>query len=244
MPVNTSGFSRSQPSGDSSIRDGDDLLRSDKSILENVLNLEHEFAPQNSASSASGGIHKQGSARAYMAARSSVATPSSADSAGKIAVTTDGNALIVMNASSMSTIVGGNFPYGAILTNPATQVFTTGAGSLLSGSVTQYDVGGFATSVNTFTIPSNLSGLYQITANVVFPSVVTVSSRQISIRRDGTVIAGATSNATDGNSALDSLSVTVLDSPSAASKYDVFVSHNAGVSLTVSSARFSIHKVI
>lgn len=246
MPVNTSGFSKSQPSGDSSIRDGDDLLRSDKSIIENALNDEHYFTPQTSASSASGGLHRQGSARVFMTARSSVATPASADSVGKLAVCTDTGALLVFNSSSISTIAGGSQPFGAILTGGATQVYTTGNESMVSFSASsQYDVGGFAgASVNTFTIPTGLDGLYQISAYVQTSSFATVTQATLRIRRDGTEIVRQVSGGTTAGAANPGMTITVLDSPSAGSKYDVTFTQNSGVNATAAALRFSIHKVI
>jgi hypothetical protein len=67
-------WNRSVPSGDSLISLGDDLLRSDKSILEETLNTEHYFTAA-SASSRSAGEHKAGSARVGIGTASALSNP-------------------------------------------------------------------------------------------------------------------------------------------------------------------------
>lgn len=56
------------PSANSFVKDGDDLIRSDKSILENTLEQEHYFT----SSTNSTGEHKHGSARPYYEAASAI----------------------------------------------------------------------------------------------------------------------------------------------------------------------------
>jgi hypothetical protein len=67
-------WNRAVPSGDSLISLGDDLLRSDKSILEETLNTEHYFTA-TSASSRSAGEHKTGSARVGIGTASALSNP-------------------------------------------------------------------------------------------------------------------------------------------------------------------------
>lgn len=246
MTVPTSAWSKNQPSGSSSIRDGDDMIRSDKSVLEAALNDEHYFTPQTSASSVSGGLHRQGSARAFMVARASVTTPSSADSAGKLIVCTDTGALLIANSSSVSTLAGGSQPAGAVVTGTLTAVASNiGGSSVLTFPTSQYDVGGFfAASGGTFTIPAGLGGQYIVTATVIIPSVTTASTRNLAIRRDGALIAAQSSMGTNVNAISEYLTVTAIDSASSGSKYDVVFFHNAGVTLTAQSGRFAIQKVV
>lgn len=69
--ANYGSFDTNQPSGSSFVRDGDNLLRSDKSTLAGTLDEEHYF---NSTSSASAGVHRPGSALPYWGATSSIST--------------------------------------------------------------------------------------------------------------------------------------------------------------------------
>ena len=133
MAAVTSAFSASQPSGSSSIRQGDDLIRSDKSILEAVLNDEHYFTPQTSASSASGGIHRMGSARVFAGGRSLITTPASADSAGRLYYSTDLGSLHYFAASSHTTISHGARPLGLIVALNNDVASSNGSETVLTG---------------------------------------------------------------------------------------------------------------
>ena len=70
--ANFSTWSKGVPSGASLQREFDDLYRSDKSILEATLNTEHYYTD---SSKTSAGVHRLGSARVYMGARSALSVP-------------------------------------------------------------------------------------------------------------------------------------------------------------------------
>lgn len=166
--ANISAFSKSIPSGTSRIRDGDDIIRSDKSILQAALNEEHYFDPQNSASSASGGIHRKGSARIYTGTRSQV-SGGSADADGRLMWATDTESLHLLTSSSASTAHWGKFPPGIVIRPTGVQTESANSALFFNGSATYQSPGNsFYTSggnTSVFTIPSNHSGLYEINAH-------------------------------------------------------------------------------
>ncbi len=73
----TGNFNKNMPSGTSRKSDGDDLMRQHWGALGSTWTEEHHFTD----STASAGLHKRGSARAYVA---STASASGADRDGKI----------------------------------------------------------------------------------------------------------------------------------------------------------------
>jgi hypothetical protein len=246
MPVNTSNpssWNSTQPSGSSSIRQGDDLIRADKVLVQSVLADEHYF-DGTSASSLSGGVHKKGSARVFTGTRASLATPASADSDGRLYYSTDLGSLHVLQASSHSTLVGGSRPFGAkaVLTGQA-----RGSGAAIStwSSAGGYDVGGFLNvSVASLTVPAGLAGHYMLAASVMFPSDATGSSKSIAIVEgnafnNNKIVAAASANS--GFQGATWLSCTGIEQASAGSYYNVFVFHDAG-SPSIGSAYFSIQK--
>jgi hypothetical protein len=241
LAANTGSFSSVVPSGTSSIRQGDDDIRSFKSTFQNVVGDEH-YCDQTSASSASGGIHKPGSARAFFGTRASLATPASADSAGRLYFSTDLGSLHYLAASSHSTLVGGSRPMGSTRTQPDAIVVGSGTTTAIGFVASEYDVGGyFASSATTATIPLGQAGHHIFTASVQFPSTTTTSVRRLAIRRATIVIAESSSYGTHIGG---SLSVTAFDQSSAGSQYDVVVFHNTGVNETMPAVgRFSVQKV-
>ena len=187
MAAITSGYSKNQPSGSSSIRDGDDMLRSDKSILEAALNDEHYFTPQTSASSASGGIHRKGSARVFTGTRASLATPSSADSDGRLYYATDTESLHIIQTSSHSTIYGGSQPFGARAYSATTSHSGSETTLAVIMATEDFDVGGFfSAGSHAMTVPSGASGRYLVIAQINFPSPHTGTARRIALTRAGT----------------------------------------------------------
>ena len=178
MGINTQSWSSTVPSGTSSIRQGDDQIRSITSIVQSVVNDEHYF-DNASASSLSGGIHKLGSARVFMnATRASLATPSSADSNGRLAYAADTQSLHVLGASSATTINWGATPAGGRWKSASSQHATSGATSALPFVTEEYDVGGYA-SAGSFevTIPSALTGRHLVTATIQISSANTGTTR-------------------------------------------------------------------
>lgn len=240
--ANVSGWTSSQPSGASSIRLGDDLFRSDKSILSAALNEEHYYDPVTSASSLSGGQHRKGSARVFTSARASIATPASNDSDGRLVYNTDHAALLVLTANSMVTVAHGSQPPGA-RGYSATTAATSGATQPLVLATEQYDFGGFFSAASHgFLVPSGAGGNYILTANARFPSLHTGTRRSLSILRGAEVIglASCGTGETDGDL---SLSVTVLDNCAAAQNYFVQVFQDSGGALSINSAYFAIQKI-
>lgn len=252
MAINNSGFTATVPSGTSSIRHGDDEIRSTKSLMQAVINDEHYFA-LDSASSVSGGIHRKGSARVFTVARASLVTPASADSDGRLVYTTDLESLHILNTSSHSTINWGKRPCGA----KGETVFA-GAGapvSFPSGSTTScnydgasYDVGGFfdVAVPSRFNLASAGSGRYMLTANVVFrESVHSGAVRRCAIRKNGTVTLAEASGQTLQTGAIG-LACSAMDLSSATTNwYELVLHHDAGVSLLSShvSTTFAIAKL-
>ena len=96
------GWDKTVPSGTSSIAQGDDDIRSTKSILQAAWEDEHYFTD---GSSASAGEHKLGSARVFMAtAASQLSNPET----GRLLHLATSNALYVASSSSWSQLLGVN----------------------------------------------------------------------------------------------------------------------------------------
>jgi hypothetical protein len=247
LPINNSTWSNSIPSGASSIRHGDDEIRSTKSFVQNLIDSEHYFN-LDSASSASGGVHKQGSARVFVTTRASLATPASADSAGRLVFTTDLESLHYLGASSHSTIIGGSQPYGAF-----GNVVFAGAGAPAnfgSGSTTSlnmdgvsYEVGDFfdAGTPSRFNVASTGSGRYLLTANVQFKeSVHTGAVRRVAIRKNGLATTLAEASGQTLQTGSISLSCSAIDMSSSTTHwYEAVIYHDAGVSLNSSHVSFN-----
>lgn len=164
MAVNTSSFSKSKPiAASDAVSDFPALHQSDKSVLQASLNDEHYFAPQDSSSSASGGVHRMGSARVFSGLRAALAVPSSADSAGRMFYATDTDTLHYIGASSATTVGLHSEPYGVIMRNIA-DLSTSGAVvNRHPAQITQEikDIGGWhAGSDYTCTVP--YSGYYTV----------------------------------------------------------------------------------
>lgn len=248
MAANTSGFSRNQPSGDSSIRLGDDLIRSDKSIFEETLNSEHYFTPQTAASSLSGGVHRHGSGRMFSGTRASLVTPSSADSEGRLFYATEYSALLYVGTSSTSTIVGGSQPYGATVVS-ATGALASSATTAIVFSVEDYDVGGFfSANSSRLVLYSAGSGRYLITGSISFlDSGKTGARREAAIRfagASGGTLAIASGSTHDGGAV--NLSVSGMHYSATSNRYyELAVYQDTGVSLTTSeyTASFSIARL-
>jgi hypothetical protein len=232
-------------SGSSSIRLGDDQIRSDKSVLDKALNHELYFDAVTSASSLSGGIARPGIARAYFGTRASLATPNSADSEGRLVVSTDLESLHYLNASSHSTLVFGRLPWGAKAAGPVP------TGSASSSAITwqgeTFDVGAmFSAGSTRINLTSAGSGRYLINAHYQFlESVHSGSYRRMSVFRNGTINLASASASTLQAGPID-LNVSTVESSSASTWfYEVFVAHDAGVTLGSSdvTGSFSVQRL-
>lgn len=240
--ANVSGWTSSQPSGESSIRLGDDLIRSDKSILSAALNSEHYFDPVTSASSNSGGLHRPGSARLWSAQRASLTTPSSNDSSGQMWYATDMLAFGVFTASSIETFSHGSNPPGARLYS-ATTTASSGATLPIMMATENYDIGGYTSAnTNVFTVPAGLGGRYLLTLNASFPSLHTGTRRAIAITRGAETIAVA-SVGTGNMTQNISLSCSALDACVPTQTYSAFCWQDSGGNLSVDSVYFAIQKI-
>lgn len=245
MAANTSGFSNAQPSGLSSIRLGDDLIRADKVVLEAVLNDEHYFTPQTSASSLSGGVHKAGSARIFSGLRASLSTPASADSSGRLYYATDTESLHFYGASSTSTINWGRAVPGAIGVSATTNVASgTSVPAVLSAEL--YDVGGFFTAGGSrMTVPSGFSGLYLLTGHAQFPSLHTGTRRSIALVAGGlTVPVHATNSIGTHNGAGDiSLSVSHVRQLADGDSVSLLVYQDSGGNISATTVQLSVSRL-
>lgn len=178
MAIDTKSWNSTIPSGTSSIRQGDDEIRSIRSVAQAVIADEHYF-DQGSASSISGGVHRLGSARVFMnATRASLVTSASADSNGRLAYCADTESLHVIGASSTTTVSYGNTPYGGRWKSASSSHPTSGATSNLAFVTEEYDVGAFA-SVGSLeaVVPSGLTGRYIVTTTIQLSSAVTGVAR-------------------------------------------------------------------
>jgi hypothetical protein len=248
LPVNNSAWSNSIPSGASSIRHGDDEIRSTKSFVQNLIDSEHYFN-LDSASSASGGVHRQGSARIFVnATRASLATPASADSKGRLAYCEDTESLHYLGTSSHSTLLGGSQPYGAFgnvvfAGGGAPSNFASGSTTSLNMDGVGYEVGDFfdVGTPSRFNVASTGSGRYLLTANVQFKeSVHSGAVRRLAIRKNGlsTTLAEASGQTLQTGSI--SLSCSAIDMSSSTTHwYEAVIYHDAGVSLNSSHVSFN-----
>lgn len=97
--ANSSGWNKDLPDGNTYVRQADDIIRSDKSILEATLSAGHLFG---SAETLYAGEHKEGSARAYVTTAASLPAPIAAIARGRLALTSDSKALYAYLTSSSS----------------------------------------------------------------------------------------------------------------------------------------------
>lgn len=143
--ANASAWNSNLPSGTSRIRDSDDQIRSDKSILAATLETEHYF----SSSSLSAGIHKPGSARVHVGTLSQVSTV--ADS-GRLMFTTDRPALHYLSSASTVSLEALFATNGSTSTSLSTVARPTNFSSGLSrGGVDVATVVVSATTPSTYT---------------------------------------------------------------------------------------------
>jgi hypothetical protein len=242
LPINSSSWSKSQPSGQSSIRDGDDIIRSDKSLIEALFNDEHYFDPQASASSASGGLHRKGSARIFTnATRASLTTPASADSNGKLAYCDDLQSLHLLGTSSATTIAWGCDPPGSQVYSAQTTTFGSGTTVQIRGLTENWDVGSYGTAgfAPSFTIPSGLSGRHMLVLNCQLPSFLTGTVRA-SIVKSSAVLA---QQSVGTHVSPGGLSLTAIDRCVEGDTFRADFFHDAGVNLSLNSILFTIQRL-
>ncbi len=210
--VSISNWSADQPSGSSSIRVSSPQIRSHWSILEAALKQEHNF------SAASTGIHLPGAGRIFFGARSSLVTPASADSAGRLFLATDTGALIYLNASSSSTIVQG--------------VTATG----LTPSVIQQNVGSasWTTLLNSnATITAGAEGIYALRAQAQFITGGSNSScGAVGIAKNGARICIGSGPLATGFS----ISVSIVTSATSGDIFSMQAYHNYGSTISCAGA--------
>lgn len=241
MAVNLSSWNSAVPSGTSSIRHGDDDIRSHKSIVQSVINDEHYF-DQASASSASGGVHKLGSARIFMnATRASIVTASSADSNGRLTYAADLGSLHVHGASSTSTVVWGAQPPGGRWLSANSSHAGSGTTLNIPFVTEEYDIGGYA-SVGSFdaVVPSGFSGRHLITATIQLSSAVTGTVR-LGIQKGGSTLLGMDS--VGSTNAPAGLCVTVIDNSADGALYTPLLFQNSGGAIVFTQAYFAIQRL-
>lgn len=121
--ASNSGWTTNLPSGQSKVSQVDDELRSLKSFQEAWLEEEH-YVTDGSANSA--GVHKLGSARAFVGTTSQLSNPTG-DNSGRLMHTTDDGGLWVANASTSSwTLLTNSITLGSQQTFTALQEFSAG----------------------------------------------------------------------------------------------------------------------
>lgn len=124
--ASNSGWNKDIPSGSSAIAQGDDEIRSFKSHMQAWWEQEH-YATDGSTTSA--GIHKPGSARAFVAASSALSNPT-ADNDGRLFFATDTNQMFVANVSTSSwSVFADNIQLSSTQTWTGLQQFNAGASS-------------------------------------------------------------------------------------------------------------------
>jgi hypothetical protein len=241
LPINSSSWSKSQPSGQSSIRDGDDQIRSDKSLVEALFNDEHYFDPQTSASSASGGLHRKGSARIFTnATRASLTTPASADSNGKLAYCDDLQSLHLLGTSSATTINWGCDPPGSQVYSAQTTTFGSGTTVQIRGLTENWDVGSYGTGGFTpsFTVPSGFSGRHVLVLNCQVPSFLTGTIRASIVRSNGVVAQQSIGTHVSPGG----LSLSHIDRCAEGETYRADFFQDSGVNLSLNSIYFTISR--
>ena len=97
----TGNFNKAMPSGTSRKSDGDDLMRQHWGALGSTWTEEHHFT--DSAKSA--GLHKKGSARAYVKSTASASGP---DRDGKIWLNSANSRAYILRDSSRTNLLGGS----------------------------------------------------------------------------------------------------------------------------------------
>lgn len=243
MAANVSNWTNTQPSGDTSIRLSDELIRSDKSITEAVVNFEHYFDPVTSASSRSGGVHRKGSARVFGGTRASLTTPSSADSDGRLVFSTDRGSLHYLHTSSHSTIAWGDSPPGARGSSLVTTLASSNTHSVILATE-DWDVGGYFVSGGTMmTVPSTLSGRYLITGSAHFPSLHTGTRRAIEIATGAGVRIAAQSAWTNSSTDAIAISVTAIENCAEGATYSLRAYQDSGGNLSLGSILFAVQRL-
>lgn len=244
MGANLSSWSTAWPSGSSSIRLGDDEIRNSKSLLELAVNDEHYFTVA-SASSLSGGIHKQGSARIFgIATRASLATPSSTDSNTRLAYAADMQSLHFIGTSSNSTMVWGADPPGAQAYSASTTL-ASGATTVVILTSEVFDVGGYYTAGGSrLTIPSGFSGRHLILGSARFPSLHTGTRRALAIVDPGSGNVYEMASVGTNNSAGDiAINVQFLVRPAEGASFQLAAFQDTGGNLSLGSVFFTIQKI-
>lgn len=124
--ASNNGFTTALPSDESSVGLGDDELRSIKSFMQAWWEEEH-FATDGSETSA--GIHKQGSARAYVGSSSQLSNPEP----GKLFINTSDDAIYGAFSTTTWTRVASIVQLDSVNAWTARQVFESGASFTNSG---------------------------------------------------------------------------------------------------------------
>ena len=120
--ASNSGWSKSVPSGSSSVAQGDDDIRSFKSFMQAAWEQEHYFTD---GSTNSAGVLKAGAARVWQGATSILSNPTG-DNSGRLIHATN-NKLYIANASTSSwSVVADNVQTASPNTWSALQEFTSG----------------------------------------------------------------------------------------------------------------------
>ena len=151
-----SGWSKSVPSGASRVSSGDDEIRSFKSYMQEWWEEEH-YGTDGSAASA--GVHKLGTARAFVGTTSQLSNPTG-DNAGRLMHTTDDGGLYVANASTSSwTLLTNSITLGSDQTWTGTQEFDS---AILDSNFTIQGQG----AASSWTIAGITSGFTRLAAAV------------------------------------------------------------------------------
>ena len=147
------------PSGTSALSEGDGNIRSNQSSVQAALEEEHFFTD----STASTGIHKLGSARAFVGAHSAIAHLG-ADSQGRVYWSTDTGELLANDGSAFT--VTGHAWQGARVSDPSGFAAEQGTWTILTYADTEYDFGGMFDSGTSSKISIQATGMYTFAANV------------------------------------------------------------------------------
>ena len=140
--ASNSGWSKGLPSGTSNIALGDNDIRSNNSVLQAAWEDEHYFLD---GSAGSAGVHKAGSARAYVQA----SAPTAVLPSGQIWLDTDTDRLYIAEAAGTGswTTVLGEVTLGSAQTFTALNEFTSGvSASQITTAGTIHAISGLTTS--------------------------------------------------------------------------------------------------
>lgn len=186
--ASNSGWTTELPSGQSKVSNTDEEFRSLKSYVEEWIETEH-YATGGSTTSA--GVHRLGSARAFVGTASQLSNPTG-DNSGRIFWVTDTSELRVGNASTSSWSVASDaIQLSSQQTWTALQEFTSGlsvsqltvSGEMNVASVVTFDHDVHSTSNATLSILSSGGLLMKVTALHSTPSLE--SQGHIVVRRGG-----------------------------------------------------------